>query len=91
MWDILFGKRKRRSRTYKDKKSRYPRFKDSGRLCHRAVMEKKLDRKIPHGMEVHHKDENKTNFRPENLELMGRGEHRRYHNYKRRVKKAIWG
>jgi len=90
MWDMLFGRRKRRAKTSKNK-SGYPKFSDSDKLCHRAVKEKELGRKIPRGMEVHHKDGDKTNFRRENLELIERGEHRRLHNYKRRVKKTIWG
>jgi len=40
MWDMLFGKRKKKARIYKDKKSGYSRFEDSGKLCHRAVKEK---------------------------------------------------
>ena len=46
----------------------YPRFKDSGELVHRKVAAKKLGGPIYRGRVVHHRDGDKMNFRPSNLE-----------------------
>lgn len=46
---------------------------------HREVMEQKLGRKLKPGELVHHKDENKRNNHPGNLELSDRGSHLRKH------------
>lgn len=62
---------------YYDKKG-YPRWRDSDLLVHRTVA-KAGDDEV-----VHHKDENKKNFRKENLEIMDRSEHSSLHAKKRR-------
>ena len=57
----------------------YPRFRDSGKLVHRAVAVNKLGGKIYSGYEVHHIDGNKLNFRPSNLKVMSKSQHARLH------------
>lgn len=49
---------------------------------HRAVMEKKLGRKLESWEIVHHIDEDKTNNDPSNLELLTRSEHMKRHSRK---------
>jgi len=56
-------------KTYIDEKG-YLRFKDSNKLVHRWVVEKEFGRKLRAGEEVHHKDGNKLNNDPNNLEPM---------------------
>jgi len=46
---------------------------------HREAMEKKLGRKLKPGEVVHHKDENKRNNDPNNLELKTESTHGKYH------------
>jgi len=46
---------------------------------HREVMEQKLGRKLLPGELVHHKDENKRNNDPDNLELTTRSDHGKTH------------
>lgn len=46
---------------------------------HRTVMEQKLGRKLKPGELVHHKDENKLNNDPDNLELTNRSKHAKEH------------
>jgi hypothetical protein len=65
---------------YYDKKD-YPRWRDSDKLVHRTVSKPKGDQV------VHHKDENKKNFRKSNLKNMSRSSHSRYHAKKR---KSSW-
>lgn len=72
----------RKRKVYTDKKG-YKRFFDSGKLVHRWMAEKKIGGKIWKGRVVHHKDEDKGNFKPSNLQVMSRGSHSRYHAKKR--------
>ena len=50
---------------------------------HRYVMEQFLGRKLLPEEDVHHKDENKLNNDPSNLEILTRSEHMSYHANKR--------
>jgi len=63
---------------YYDRKG-YPRWRNTNRLVHRTVVANEFGGKIPSGFVVHHKDENKSNFRKDNLVLMTRSEHARLH------------
>lgn len=54
--------------------------KTNGRHTHRVVMEQMLGRSLKAGEVVHHKDRNKLNNAPDNLELLAsRAEHSRLH------------
>lgn len=46
---------------------------------HRLVGETILGRPLQHGEVVHHRDENRTNNHPDNLEVMTQREHRAHH------------
>ena len=70
-------------RIFKDKKG-YARYKDTSELVHRKVAEKMVGGGIGKNRVVHHKDENKMNFRRSNLEVMDWGEHSRFHSKKRK-------
>lgn len=52
-------------------------------LEHRYVMEQVLGRKLLPEEHVHHKDENKQNNNPSNLQIMSKSEHQSYHAKKR--------
>jgi len=52
---------------------------------HRVVMEKMLGRKLKRSEIVHHIDRDRTNNRPENLELLGQKTHSKRHPSKRRI------
>lgn len=52
----------------------------NGRHEHRVVMERVLGRALVPGEIVHHKDGNKRNNVPANLEVMTQSEHARLHN-----------
>ena len=54
------------NKTYIDEEG-YRRFSDSGKLVHRWVAEKKLDRKLYPGEVVHHINRNKLDNRSSNL------------------------
>lgn len=61
-------------------------YQRKGVRLHRAVWELH-NGNIPCGYDVHHKDENRNNNQIENLELLQRNEHHRYHSNKVDVKK----
>jgi hypothetical protein len=67
---------------------------ENGHKCKRReviVMEQVLGHPIPEGYIVHHKDEDPTNDSPDNLELMTRSQHNKYHHFgKKNPKKNIW-
>ena len=67
---------------FKDRKG-YPRFKNSGKLVHRAVAENKIGRKLKGHEVVQHRDEDKTNIRKGNLGVVSRSFHSKLHNKKR--------
>jgi hypothetical protein len=70
--------KKRETHSKKFKNKTYRKF--FKQLEHRAVMEKILDRKLTEKEVVHHKDGNKSNNSPENLELYAsNGDHLREH------------
>lgn len=46
---------------------------------HRLIMEEKLGRKLSSDELVHHKNEDKADNEPDNLELTNRSEHAKYH------------
>lgn len=52
---------------------------------HRVLMENKLGRLLESWEIVHHKDENKANDNPENLELLNSSEHARHHRQEKEV------
>jgi len=54
-----------------------------GRHMHRVVAEQMLNRPLLLGEIIHHKDGDKWNNTPENLEIMTQSEHARLHNLKR--------
>ncbi|MCH5165513.1 MAG: HNH endonuclease [Clostridiales bacterium] len=51
---------------------------------HRVVASEKLGRPLYDHEVVHHRDGNKRNNRPSNLQVMSRSQHARIHKYKRR-------
>lgn len=57
----------------------HPRARNGYVPEHVLVMEKLLGRYLEPGECVHHKDENKENNRPDNLELTTNAEHARHH------------
>jgi hypothetical protein len=69
-----------RSKTYIDEKG-YERFSDSDKLVSRWVVEKKLGRRLDVDEEVHHRNRNKLDNRPSNLEALYPEEHNRKHGY----------
>lgn len=50
-----------------------------GQREHRRVMEEKLDRSLKKSEDVHHKNEDKSDNRPSNLEVIDHAEHTREH------------
>ena len=66
------------SKVYIDKKG-YKRFRDSGKLVHRHVMERKLGFRLRKDVIVHHINGIKTDNRFENLQLMTKKEHFKHH------------
>ena len=66
------------SKVYIDKKG-YKRFRASGKLVHRHVMERKLGFRLRKDVIVHHINGIKTDNRFENLQLMTKKEHSKHH------------
>ena len=60
---------------------RYKKTKRNGKTVyvHRTMMEDRLGRKLPWSKVVHHKNDDKTDNRIENFEVMGRKRHARHH------------
>jgi len=54
---------------------------------HILVMEQMIGRRLRPGEVVHHKNEDKSDNRPENLEVMTIKEHRRYHATKQHAER----
>ncbi len=52
-------------------------------LAHRVILENKLGRILKDNEQSHHKNENKHDNRPSNLEVKIKGEHQRYHMRKK--------
>ena len=78
--------------TYIDSKG-YVRFKDSDRYYHRWVKEKELGRYLEPWEVVHHKNKDRLDNRPENLEIKTKDEHYQIHVVARRealIIKAIF-
>lgn len=57
----------------------YKRFLNSNILVHRWVVEKEIGRKLLPDEEVHHKNRNKLDNRPKNLQVLTHRKHRRKH------------
>ena len=55
---------------------------------HRVVAEQKIGRRLEKNEVVHHKDEVRSNNDPNNLEVMDRKEHARFHNMGKRMFQA---
>jgi hypothetical protein len=69
----------KQGKTYIDENG-YRRFSDSNKLVHRYVVEKNIGRKLRQGEIVHHKNRNKLDNSPENLEVFAnQAEHEKYH------------
>lgn len=77
-WDFLEGIFGIGEKTYIDENG-YRRFSDSDKLVSRWAVEKKLGRELDPDEEVHHKNRNKLDNRPENLEALTPEEHNRRH------------
>lgn len=70
----------------------HPRAKKDGRVKRAdLVMEQKLGRPLLPGEVVHHKDKDRANDSPENLELMTRSEHQRMHVAEQKGKGTLKG
>ncbi len=68
-FDFIFSEGyKTTSKVYLDENGYY-RFKDSDKLVHRWVAEKKLGRRLQPGEVVHHINRNKRDNSPENLHI----------------------
>lgn len=59
---------------------RYAKDKDGRLRFEHSIVWEKANGKIPLGMQIHHKDFNKTNNKIENLQLVTPLEHKRYHS-----------
>ncbi len=62
----------------KGKGKSYPKL--YGRHAHRVIAEQKIGRPLRRGEIVHHKDEDRTNYAPDNLEVLpSQSEHMKLH------------
>ena len=81
-----------RTNTMRTNKSGYKVFPDRNgktQSVHKRVAEKKVGGKIFPGHEVHHKNGNKLDNRPENLQVLKKADHKKLHaNIKQKVAKA---
>jgi len=68
---------------FKDKKG-YPTYSKNGKRVHRVVAERKIGRKLKSWEVVHHQDEDKSNFKKNNLSVMSRSYHGKLHKAMRR-------
>lgn len=57
----------------------YKRFIDSNKSVHRWIAEKELGRRLVSDEEIHHKNRNKLDNRPKNLEVLNHKQHKRKH------------
>lgn len=69
-------------KTYKDRNG-YIRFKNSKKLVHRWVVEKRIGRKLKSHEDVHHRNRNRSDNQPSNLwgflGKSGKKKHRKIH------------
>jgi len=66
-------------KTYKDNNG-YLRFNDTNKLVHRWIVEKKIGRRLKPDEVVHHRDGNKLNNSPNNLQVFSsQDEHHSLH------------
>jgi hypothetical protein len=70
--------------------SRYKKLKINGRTLseHRVVAERMLGRKLTSEEVVHHKNEDRFDNRPENLEVLSHQKHAEHHNQKHPLTKT---
>ncbi|MFW9886578.1 MAG: HNH endonuclease [Candidatus Thorarchaeota archaeon] len=69
-------------KTYKDSDG-YLRFKDSGKLVHRWVAEKKMGRRLRSGEVVHHRNKIRGDNRSDNLLVFSSQARHRAHHMKK--------
>ncbi len=77
------GGRTSHTKGYSLVRSNHPRNHNGYVLEHIVVAERKIGRRLKGDEVVHHKNEIVTDNRKENIEVMSRGEHTRYHNKRR--------
>ena len=87
---LIFGNSANRKTRRKKLETRshkgYSQYKDKNgdwQYTHRRTAEKKVGGKIGKGRVVHHRDGNKRNNRPANLQVMSRSAHSKLHWWKR--------
>ena len=78
-WKTLTKRNTILKKTYKDNNG-YLRFNDSNKLVHRWIAEKNIGRKLKPDEVVHHRDGNKLNNSPNNLQVFStQDEHHSLH------------